>query len=135
MIKKELTTVAYFAGLLDGEGCINVSSRLPRGGKNPSYRLTVIIANNVLMPLAEARAIWGGALHNVRPGHWQWRLSGRDARAFLSDVQTFLRIKRAQCDVALAFQTRIDARPKLDAREIAEREAIKVELSALKRAA
>lgn len=133
------TMLAYFAGLMDGEGCIDISRRMAKNSVNPSFRLTVIIANNVTVPLEAAKRVWGGALHaSARAQYYgyQWRLSGNDASAFLADVLPYLMIKDDEARHAIAFQERINA-PRgatLTQDEVDTRQTMKDELSRLHRA-
>jgi hypothetical protein len=59
------TQLAYFAGLLDGEGCIRVKRQRKYWGPKQAlegwqYSVAVYIANSCRAPLDEARATFGG---------------------------------------------------------------------------
>lgn len=137
LVWKKTELIAYFAGLFDGEGCINISSRMARGGVSPSFRLTTIITNNVHAPLASAQRIWGGAIHARRGAHvftYQWRLSGNGAVPFLTDVLPYLMVKQDEAQLAIDFQARITGARflPLPQAEIDARQAMKDRLHALK---
>ncbi|MFM7011842.1 MAG: hypothetical protein ACKO0Z_21350 [Betaproteobacteria bacterium] len=94
---------AYLAAMIDGEGCINISSRMAAKGKRLSYRLELIIANNCHAMLGTLQTRHGGSLHAIRPNHWQLRFATQDTMRALACAYPFLLIKRAQADIARAF--------------------------------
>lgn len=103
--------IAYAAGLIDGEGCIDLDGRA-RHGKEPTYRARVTVgmttpAIDVLKWLNEQ---WGGSLHNSRKATdawasaWTWTVQGSDARRLLQQIAPYLRIKSAQARLALEVE-------------------------------
>jgi hypothetical protein len=106
------TDWAYAAGFVDGEGCIAiVRSFEPKRGRF-YYGVQVIVSNRDRPVLAWMHETWGGWIvmnssvdrgPNARPA-WNWRApTGQSARRFLAGIQPFLRIKRLQCDNAMAM--------------------------------
>lgn len=104
---------AYLAGLLDGEGHISISLlSTPNGGKR--HVLVVGITNTYLPALEELAELWGASVGHIRQRSPQRRRAGEikwttaAAATILREVQPFLRIKHAQCAVALAFRELIN---------------------------
>ncbi len=107
-------SLGYLAGMVDGEGCINISRRMARGGVRPSYRLELVISNNH-RPMLEALATtYGGSVHAVRPGHFQLRFGAAATFAVLTNCLPYLLIKGRQARIALDFYETFD-RPLTDA--------------------
>lgn len=113
---------AYFAGLFDGEGTIGVYGNGSRpSGKRDYWMCRLSIVGIYRPSIVEAHARWGGgfgkqkrqALQRTPAGHydpklcrqgWRWTLTHRHKiHAFLTDVLPYLREKRQQVEVALAF--------------------------------
>ena len=97
-------TLAYVAGLFDGEGCFG-TSRSPRSGHN----FLVSIANTFLPVLLQMQMDYGGKVYKrkKRQAHWKesyvWALAGRDGqRQFVEALLPHLVIKRQQAELFLA---------------------------------
>jgi len=102
---------AYAAGLLDGEGCVSISSSIPKpGGIRRPHQMHAEITNTYVPVLFWLQQRWGGSIHELwgrRPGWkmaYKWLVGSRVAVPFLLDVQPYLVIKVAQVENALAFQ-------------------------------
>lgn len=98
----EPTTLAYLAGLLDGEGCITAS---PNGSY---YWLGVRISNTDLGLADWLQTTLGGTVNVWQPSGrrrrvFNWLLSGQRAADFLEQVSPYLIIKRRQAELWLAF--------------------------------
>lgn len=98
------TDKAYAAGFFDGEGSINIRLPVRRSG----YRLVVSVAQTRIAPLEWLCQRWGGKVTPIKRTNptWSWSLCSQQAGAFLSDVLGFLIVKRAEADIAVAFQKR-----------------------------
>lgn len=106
------TDLAYLAGMLDGEGCIQIhkSKRLKKDG-NPSYTLSVRV-NMCDKPIPLfLQFVFGGALNYVdksrygdkwRP-QWHWYVSGQQAIECLKALLPYLRLKKAEAELAFYF--------------------------------
>jgi hypothetical protein len=108
---------AYAAGLLDGEGHIGIVKKSLRKGR----RLREIYAEVRISMTDEATVQWlkdhfgGGILrlkrHSQHP-HWQdmyrWDKHSLKATEFLREVLPYLITKRAQAELAIEFQARVD---------------------------
>jgi hypothetical protein len=115
----DVATLAYVAGLFDGEGSIVIGYNKPdatRGRKVPSYWLQVGITNTDRPLIDWLHATFDGHISdnshspsrkNQRPC-WVWRTMGTQARAFLQDISPYLRIKKDQALLAIEFQDHID---------------------------
>jgi len=109
---KDDALLAYIAGFFDGEGSVVILSRLQERSKNPTYSLIVSIANTVLKPLRMLHSVYGGVMHKagkVVPRQKQvyhWRLNGKRAADFLTDIRHFLIIKKRQALIGIDFQNR-----------------------------
>ena len=103
------TDIAYLAAIIDGEGCINISSRMAKGGIRPSFRLELIIANNYRPMLAHLRVLWGGSIHETRRGHYQLRFGARDTAQALKLCLPYFLVKGIQAKIALDFYRTFDA--------------------------
>ena len=107
------TQLAYFAGLLDGEGCIRVKRQRKYWGPKQAiegwqYSIAVYIANTCRQPLDDACAMFGGSVaeqsaHTNKPVY-RWMVGQKQAETFLRAVRRYMRIKGAQADNALAFR-------------------------------
>jgi len=103
------TDWAYAAAFVDGEGCIAVvRSFVPKRGRF-YYGVQVVVANRDRPVLEWLEKTWGGWVVSPsgRTGlarqSWAWRINTGLAQNFLLGIQPWLRIKRPQCDNALAM--------------------------------
>ena len=103
-------TRAYLAGLIDGEGCIGIYARKPTGTRRVEYhQLQVIVGMGDAGPIefmAEQTHSYGSLKYHkaTKTGHiYEVRLHGQRAAAFLEQVAPFLKGKRAQAELGIAF--------------------------------
>lgn len=110
-------TMGYTAGIIDGEGCINIyyQSYAPdRGYKR--HRLQLIVANTNYHLMAWFRDHWGGKVYKCKrckPHHatpYQWRLWGKAAGKFLEQLLPYLVLKGRQAEIAIQFRGTIGKR-------------------------
>lgn len=108
------TALAYAAGLMDGEGCIQVIKQMVAGHKNPSYRLRLEMAQNDLATLANF-VHCDGLPATVRPvkreaNHsrqvWRVTYDGPQAYAALRRLLRYLVRKKAEAAVGIDFVRR-----------------------------
>lgn len=103
-------TLAYLAGLFDGEGCIT-----SYGGKRQDRSsfsapaVSVQISNSNLDVLILAQNTFGGKIYSkciknpkYKP-QWTWIVRGKEAERFLSDLLPHLIIKRTQAKIGLTM--------------------------------
>ena len=105
---------AYFAGMLDGEGSIEIGYE--KGiGKCRNHHPIVTITNSHEGVCQRAKELYGGCVYK-RQDKWHkaievkgykpcfsWIVPSRKAEAFLKLVLPFLIIKREQAELALTF--------------------------------
>ena len=91
--------LAYIAGLLDGEGCIQIN-----GDK---YSMNINIRNTVKAPLEFVEGILGGSIHSYLPKRgyicYTWRLCGAKAAIVLGFLLPYLIIKKERAILAIEF--------------------------------
>lgn len=100
---------AYAAGLLDGEGCVQVTRNRTRYPGRFYYGARVDVFNTYRPVLEWLQERWMGRIHasGGQPSRfkpcWHWVANSNVAAAFLNDVRPFLKIKRDQAYNAIAF--------------------------------
>lgn len=115
--------VAYAAGIIDGEGCIGVtevgadlewrgSVAHRRRRVSPQFRAYVAVVMSVPTVPLWLRERFGGWLYtyqprkaNHKPPH-RWCMSGADAVDFCRLIIPYLRLKREQAELLVAFWER-----------------------------
>lgn len=143
--------LAYMAGIIDGEGCIRIQLARGKGGRANGHTLEMNVANT-----DEGLMVWildtfGGLcrvkMHGritglMRRPCWVWWITGKHVGMVLEAVLPYLRVKRAQADLAMRFlaheggrQFVKGRRPRLHPDFVAEREAMKVQMHLLKQPA
>lgn len=94
---KEWGNNAYFAGIIDGEGCISLTPN-----KRGVWNAVVIVASTFRSMLEWIEENYGGGIHfHKRGGNrkhlWDWRVSSKeDISNIIDKVLPFLIIKREQ---------------------------------------
>lgn len=120
-------TLAYFAGFVDGEGCIGLYGRKKNGKKIRSHSLVVRITNTNPLPLRRGQKIFGGIVKPVKyfaihfPTKkivWKWNISGKMAEFFLGKIVDYLIIKKQEALLALEFRKTILKTGKQKNREV-----------------
>jgi hypothetical protein len=96
-------TVAYVAGLIDGEGCLYIVKR-----KKWFYpRLDLAMADKALPLLQKLHHQFGGSLNLHRKvterwdGAHRWALMGKPLRELLTNCLPFLQLKKRQAELCL----------------------------------
>jgi len=109
----------YFAGLFDGEGCVNICERHPRyggpGQVTPTFRCELSLSNTHRGVIEHLVATMGGCLFKQnRVGElkkngqqrrpiWRWGAGQAESQYILFHVLPFLIVKRQQALLAMAF--------------------------------
>lgn len=100
---------AYFAGLIDGEGCITLDRR---GLARPNSRTPSVQINITDKGVVEALQQAYGGCARLKPvsktnpkwqDQWVWRVRNRQAKDCLLAVLPFLRIKNAKAREVLDY--------------------------------
>jgi len=101
--------IAYFAGLLDGEGCIRIGSFRNSAGQL-RYRAFVSIAMTDPRPIRWLTETFGGGFYTdhkkTHPEHkvaYGWSLNARAAAMLIERAYPYLKVKREQADILFHF--------------------------------
>ena len=95
--------LAYIAGFIDGEGCINLINR----GKYNNIYLKLVVVNTDMAPLQFISSIFGGNIIKTshRPGLrkslFQWALYGATAAYALTHILPYLICKKERAELAI----------------------------------
>ena len=104
----DATTMAYLAGMIDGDGYITIT-RSTRAGKD-YFGAQVGIAGTRREPHDLAASLFGGKVschHPKNPGHrpqFQWQRMGKAAIPVIEGIMPYLRIKQEHALLALELQ-------------------------------
>lgn len=99
--------LAYVAGFVDGDGCVTIS-RTSSGGRY-YYAPRLIIAGTDRLVLDLASSWWGGNVWTHTPKNprhrlqYGWAADGRRGYVAITALEPFLRMKRPQAELAMAF--------------------------------
>ena len=101
--------LSYFAGLMDGEGCITIYKRSSKTSRDKiRYTLTITIGiSNEWIPQWLKFAYGGSIRMQKRPPKrimWNWVIEAQQALTFLKMVTPYLNLKRPQAELAIKFQ-------------------------------
>ncbi len=112
-MSKDRLDLAYYAGLFDGEGCVDINRHKPQTGKQAvQHTLRCHVGMTDEMPIRGYKKIFGGNIH-LNPKSkknpkwsdiWIWTIESNQAKCFLEILVPFLRIKKDQAKVAIEFQ-------------------------------
>lgn len=104
------TELAYIAGLIDGEGSIDIHFNKPsKSSPNGQYfvRVTIHITN---LPVLEwLRTQFGGSIYKRKESktNWKqgydWKLVAGNAIQLLRKIEPYMKIKKAEALVAIDF--------------------------------
>ena len=104
----------YFAGFIDGEGCISTFSFKAYGKRahnTRSRQLISLSATNVnRQVLDDLQSTFGGyvCLHSFPIGNrkecWRWYIRSKKASEAIKALLPYLRIKRKQAELCLEYQ-------------------------------
>lgn len=103
--------LAWFAGIIDGEGTIRVSGVRRKYGKSAVVQIQLSNTSPELLlwikthlPGCGSFRFHGGKTANSK-SLWKWEVVSRQAEPILRGIQPFLLVKRAQADLALLVLT------------------------------
>lgn len=119
--KLTIEEINYIAGFFDGEGNINIykidteNNRKVQQLRNPKYELSVAIYNTDKDIMEWLHFVFGGYFQtrnrdNNQNQDKEWkesycvRMTSNQALEFIRLVYPYLRVKKKQADVAIAFQ-------------------------------
>jgi len=130
------TDAAWLAGLIDGEGCIQIHQQRGRPNCRDQFQLDLSVGMMTSEAVQRAHAITGlGSCHQQNRGVWDWSVRGRQTAEFLRAIYPYLVTKRRQAALGIMLMEHIAeqrgnrVRPLTD-EAIAYREALKRSVSA-----
>lgn len=105
--------LAYMAGLFDGEGCVHIA-RIHTKKRNLTYQLVCKISMYSLPTLEIFKDSFGGSIrreltdekHNKYGLLHSWAIWGNSSISFLGQLMPYLRIKKAEANLAIEFQSK-----------------------------
>ncbi len=107
--------LVYFAGFFDGEGCIVIASQghERKGKMSKFYRLEVAVGSTNHWIIELMKFQFGGAVYcDRRDNHpashrpfWRWMICSRKASLFLQDILPYLKLKKAEAEIAIKWQS------------------------------
>ena len=135
-MNKRVTTIAYMAGMVDGEGCIT----LHKNGKYFSVRLTV--TNTDFNIITWCKENFDGCYYinhrkrkDIHKPAYHWSVENRMAEKVLKLIYPYLIIKKSQAKIALKFRKLVNNRKKgqnpFSIEEVNERKALFFEMKKL----
>ena len=135
------TDLAYFAGFFDGEGCIIIGTKNCTWNKNhlKTYYLTVSAGSTNHWILELLRFQFEGKVYLRKPQElsrkpfWQWNVQNRQALRFLKTIAPYLKLKKAEADIAIQWQEKRHMGKHYNEGERAIAEAQKILLESLKK--
>lgn len=98
--------LAYMAGIIDGEGCVNIWCRSDR----KEYRLRLSVTNCDLSLMLWIKSTFGGYLYRreAQKAGWktkyEWMVTGKLLDNVLPIILPYLKIKRRQAELAVCFR-------------------------------
>lgn len=104
------TTLAYTAGLIDGEGTIGIGHSKPNYRRRNNYFSYVSAVNSDKKLIEFLHTAFGGGIYGPYEGKgnrketWVWRLHGPASTRFVTLIRPYLQSKAAQAWVALEFR-------------------------------
>lgn len=109
------TRLAWAAGFLDGEGCIQISKAPPRlksGNISPRYMLILSAKNTKLEPILRLKSLFGGRITpKQEKGNkkliYLWEITGTQMHQALEQLLPYLSCKYEQAHLALEFHKAI----------------------------
>jgi len=108
------TTLAYFAGLADGEGCFGIRKatwHMRHGlARTPAYHEDIRIKMKDVIALRLLKTGFDGMLRRERKtAYWVWEVRDRRAANFAGRIMPFLKIKKRQARLLLKLRKSKDS--------------------------
>jgi hypothetical protein len=102
----DVATLAYLAGILDGEGYIGVKRSANPGRVTPGHHARVSVKMNTPAPAVALLAETFGGRHASENGRAMmcWQVTDAAAERTLRALLPYLRVKREQAENALALR-------------------------------
>lgn len=102
---------SYTAGLVDGEGSIQINPSSSSSSKKKYWCLSVQVSGCCFEVFEELQKAWnlGGITHwtpskgKAKQRSYNWRMYGKEAGVFLESILPYLRIKKINAEIAIDF--------------------------------
>jgi hypothetical protein len=135
-------SLAYAAGLIDGEGCILIIRGKPRGVRvTPQYSLRIVVGMSVLTGVKFLHELFGGSI-SVRANREYkpvnvWSVQTIQAEGVLRNILPYLRVKKEEARIGLEFREHMNSYIRANGRiinkdEVSVREEYKNKMEFLK---
>jgi len=105
-------TLAYAAGIIDGEGCVHIRRCKKHNSFWPHiYDLHIFVSSSDQLLTHWLHEQFGGHTCKCKPppcGHYpkyQWCIQANQANQFLQNILPYLLLKKEQAELAIKFQT------------------------------
>jgi hypothetical protein len=99
--------LAYFAGLIDGEGCIGIYSRGKAQSRSP-YLDVKMTCEKTVRSLHEFFGVgsvgFRKSLMVNRKDQWAWKITGKKAQVIIRQIQPFMLTKAEIAEEVLKFE-------------------------------
>ncbi len=97
---------AYFAGLIDGEGCITIRRRVLKGTRGVEITPHVEVRMTCVLTITALANYFGGNVRDVkvaagRKPQWRWRAASARARRVINEILPYLITKAVQARTVL----------------------------------
>jgi hypothetical protein len=99
---------AYFAGIIDGEGCITMTETKRANGLS-TFSPKITAASTDYIVVEDLEKQFGGKIYpcsdkggNSRQA-WSWQLSGKEAMYAILEIYLYLRLKAERAKIALEW--------------------------------
>ena len=103
------TDLAYIAGIVDGEGCIDITrSRNKNTTDSLGSRIQVVMTEEYIPKWLQLS--FGGSVNKYKPRtpnrqpSYAWQANGRTAITFLNAILPYLIIKRPQAEIVIRLE-------------------------------
>jgi len=98
---------AYIAGLVDADGCIQISKRCP--GKRTNYALEVTVSNTDTRIINYLKnTVGGGVKEDIRRHRklvcFGWVITSSAAMELLEQIKPYLQSKKDEAEISIIFQ-------------------------------
>ncbi len=131
--------LAYFAGLIDGEGHLGIKRDPIKGrGVNPVFqeRLAVGSTSKAILELLAQSFGCGQVSHRLSKSKcqewWVWDVTAKQAVRVIEQIYPYLRIKKCEADLVLALSaSRQPNRVRLSVEAVTYRESLYQRLKSL----
>jgi len=133
--------LAYTAGIIDGEGCINITKFNTKSKRGFSYKLVVSVWSTSAWLTQWLKMQYGGSVvprktwigsYPTKKQQWKWQLENRKAKAFLHLILPYLNLKAPEAELGISFQNKMSKWPKTEV-ELAILEAERLLCSKMKK--